>query len=177
MFWVKSPTGEVVDQKLAIDELPGDVDYEIAKSYAFVMMEEFDKVKEQSLDKRSPNDIISVETLQKKVLTRITSRFQRRYAKYRPGYARGQIETVWETAKAAAGGNVYDPSSETINWDRRKKRNGQWDMGHIKGQKYSTKHKQYMLGMMTDEEFKVWYQNPANYRPELPRTNRSHKYE
>ena len=66
MFWVKSPTGEVVDQKLAIDELPGDVDYEIAKSYAFVMMEEFDKVKEQSLDKRSPNDIISVETLQKK---------------------------------------------------------------------------------------------------------------
>ena len=84
VFWVKSPTGEVVDQKLAIDELPGDVDYEIAKSYAFVMMEEFDKVKEQSLDKRSPNDIISVETLQKKVLTRITSRFQRRYAKYRP---------------------------------------------------------------------------------------------
>lgn len=26
-------------------------------------------------------------------------------------------------------------------------------------------------------EFLEWYRKPANYRPDLPRTNRSHKYE
>ena len=58
-----------------------------------------------------------------------------------------------------------------------KPRNGQWDMGHIPGQKYSVVHAKYINEMMTPEEFLQWYRDPRNYRPELPSTNRSHKYE
>ena len=47
-------------------------------------------------------------------------------------------------------------------------------MGHIPEQKYSTIHKRYLDGEMTPKQFRDWYNNPDNYRPELPRTNRSH---
>jgi hypothetical protein len=50
-------------------------------------------------------------------------------------------------------------------------------MGHIPGEKYSDMHKKYMDGVITKEEFLEWYRDPKNYRPELPSTNRSHKYE
>lgn len=50
-------------------------------------------------------------------------------------------------------------------------------MGHIPGQKYSVVHAKYVLKMMSLEEFLQWYRDPRNYRPELPSTNRSHKYE
>lgn len=50
-------------------------------------------------------------------------------------------------------------------------------MGHIPGQKYSVVHAKYVLEMMTPKEFKTWHDDPRNYRPELPSTNRGHKYE
>ena len=31
--------------------------------------------------------------------------------------------------------------------------------------------------VISKDEFLEWYRNPKNYRPELPGTNRSHKYE
>lgn len=34
-----------------------------------------------------------------------------------------------------------------------------------------------MNDMIGKEEFLEWYRNPDNYRPELPSTNRGHKYE
>ena len=74
-------------------------------------------------------------------------------------------------------GNVYDPSGSKVPWDRSKPRKGQWDMGHIPGQKYLVVHSKYVIEMMTPIEFVQWYRNPQNYRPELPSTNRSHKYE
>lgn len=177
MFWVKSPTGEITTQRTMVEKLPGDVDYAVAESYVFEAIEEFDKAEKQMLDKDASNGIIDMEALQKVVFSRITSRFQRKYKTYRPGFAKGQVEAVWETAQKLNGGKVYDPSGVEIFWDRKRARRGQWDMGHIPKEKYSTQHQQYMLGMMTDAEFKAWYQNPANYRPELPHTNRSHKYE
>ena len=33
------------------------------------------------------------------------------------------------------------------------------------------------IGNLTKEEFLDWYNDPNNYRPELPGNNRSHKYE
>jgi len=97
----------------------------------------------------------------------------------RPSYKKGQVEQVWENAlkNSPQPGKVIDPSGEEIFWDRSKPRKGQWDMGHIPGQKYSEKHKEYIEGRMTKAEFLAWYHDPANYRPELPKTNRSHKYE
>lgn len=50
-------------------------------------------------------------------------------------------------------------------------------MGHVTGEKYSDKHREYMDGKMTKEEFLAWYRDPKNYRSELPSTNRSHRYE
>ena len=102
---------------------------------------------------------------------------QKPYAKHRPSYGPGQVEQVWENAKDPVTGKVYDPSGAEITWDRTRPRSGQWDMGHIPGQKYSDMYKLYMDGQMTLEEFLEWYRNPANYRPELPSTNRGHKFE
>ena len=99
------------------------------------------------------------------------------YSKSRPRYAKGQVEQVWKNAKDPITGKVYDPTGVEIKWDKSKKRSGQWDMGHIPGQKYSNMHKKYMNGEISKKEFLEWYRNPKNYRPELPSTNRSHKYE
>ena len=99
------------------------------------------------------------------------------YATSRPSYAKGQVEAVWENAKDSVTGKVYDPSGAEIVWDRSKPRKGQWDMGHLPDHKYSEVHKRYMAGKMSKEDFLAWYRDPTHYRPELPRTNRSHKYE
>ena len=99
------------------------------------------------------------------------------YATSRPSYGKGQVEQVWENAKDPVTGKVYDPSGVEIIWDPTKPRNGQWDMGHIPGEKYSDMHQLYMDDVISKEEFLEWYRNPDNYRPELPSTNRSHNYE
>ena len=101
---------------------------------------------------------------------------KRPYLRHRPPYLKNQIEMVYENAKKLLG-KVYDPSGVELHWDPTKPRNGQWDMGHIPGQKYEVVHAKYVLGMMTPKEFKTWYSDPRNYRPELPSTNRGHKYE
>ncbi|WP_205027779.1 HNH/ENDO VII family nuclease [Anaerosacchariphilus polymeriproducens] len=99
------------------------------------------------------------------------------YANSRPSYGKGQVDQVWENAKDPVTGKVYDPTGKEITWDKSKPRKGQWDMGHIPGEKYSDMHKLYMDGIISKEEFLKWYRDPANYRPELPSTNRSHLYE
>lgn len=90
---------------------------------------------------------------------------------------KNQVDEVWENAKDPITGKVYDPSGVEITWDKTKPRNGQWDMGHIPGEKYSEMHQLYMDDVISKDEFLNWYRNPQNYRPELPSTNRSHKYE
>ena len=99
------------------------------------------------------------------------------YQNSRPAYGKDQIDEVWENAKDPVTGKVYDPSGKEITWDPSKPRNGQWDMGHIPGEKYHDMHTKYMNGEITKEQFLEWYRDPKNYRPELPRTNRGHKYE
>ena len=109
--------------------------------------------------------------------SKATSKMTKPYATSRPSYGKGQVEQVWENAKDSVTGKVYDPSGIEITWDLTKPRNGQWDMGHIPGEKYSEMHQLYMDDVISKEEFLEWYRNPANYRPELLRTNRSHRYE
>lgn len=50
-------------------------------------------------------------------------------------------------------------------------------MGHLPSEKYSTVHDAYMNGELSKKEFLNWYNDPDNYRPELPGNNRSHKFE
>ncbi|OZS77777.1 hypothetical protein CF394_09590 [Tetzosporium hominis] len=113
----------------------------------------------------------------KKKVANKSSGAKKPYSNSRPSYAKGQIEEVWERAKDPKTGKVMDPTGVEIIWDKSKARNGQWDMGHLPGQKYSEVHDLYMRGKITKKEFLEWYRNPKNYRPELPSTNRSHKYE
>ena len=118
----------------------------------------------RALEKSKNNDIL------------ITER-RKRYASHRPWMPKKVICDVWERAKSRGNGKVFDPSGVEIAWDITQNRRGQWDMGHIPGQKYSDMHKLYMENKISEEQFVAWYQNPDNYRPELPSTNRSHKYE
>lgn len=98
------------------------------------------------------------------------------YATSRPSYGKGQIEQVWEMNKDSTG-KVWDPFGAELIWDPTRPRNGQWDMGHLPEHKYSVWHQKYIDDELSLEEFLEWYRNPAHYRPELPSTNRSHKYE
>ena len=99
------------------------------------------------------------------------------YANSRPSFRKGVVEEVWENAKGPDG-LVRDPNTgEVINWTPGESRKGVWDMGHIPQAKYSEMHEAYMNGELTTKEFVDWYNDPANYRPELPSNNRSHKYE
>lgn len=50
-------------------------------------------------------------------------------------------------------------------------------MGHKPGQKYSDFHIKNMNGEINLDEFLNWYRDSENYRPELPKTNRSHLFE
>jgi len=38
-------------------------------------------------------------------------------------------------------------------------------------------HKAYLDGDLTPAEFRDWYNDPNNYRPELPGNNRGHAFE
>lgn len=99
------------------------------------------------------------------------------YTNSRPSFRKGVVEEVWENAKDPDG-LVRDPNTgEVINWTPGESRKGVWDMGHIPEAKYSEMHEAYMNGELTTKEFVDWYNDPANYRPELPSNNRSHKYE
>jgi hypothetical protein len=99
------------------------------------------------------------------------------YSNSRPSYGKGQVEKVWENAKGPDG-IVRDPNTgEVITWDETKPRNGQWDMGHKKHHKYSDLYKLYKSGKITKKQFLDEYRNPLNYHPELPKNNRSHRFE
>ncbi|HFJ9439133.1 MULTISPECIES: HNH/ENDO VII family nuclease [Bacillus] len=74
---------------------------------------------------------------------------------------------------------VRDPlyPEKIIEWKPGQPRKNVWDMGHLPEHKYSDMHKRYLNGELTPKEFRDWFNNPDNYRPELPSTNRSHKLE
>ena len=99
----------------------------------------------------------------------------KKYAFCRPPYIEGLIEAVWELAKDPITGKVYDPSGVEIVWSPGQPRN--WEMGHISDEEYQKVHEMYMNDEITEQEFENWYNDPHNYRPELPNTNRNHKYE
>lgn len=98
--------------------------------------------------------------------------------KNRPSFRKGVPKKVFESAKKPDG-KVYDPlkTDRVIEWEPGQPRKDVWDMGHKPGQKYSDMHKLYLDMEMTPAEFRDWYNNPNNYRPELPSTNRGHSIE
>ncbi|TDW09195.1 putative toxin of predicted polymorphic toxin system [Breznakia blatticola] len=95
----------------------------------------------------------------------------------RPSYRKGVVEDVYENAKNTDG-IVRDPNTgDIIEWEPGTSRNGIWDMGHKPDAKYSDMYKRYLDGELTPKEFRDWYNDPANYWPEIPANNRSHRFE
>jgi RHS repeat-associated protein len=95
----------------------------------------------------------------------------------RPSYRNGVVDEVWNNAKGPDG-TVRDPNTfEELHWTPGTSRAGQWDMGHVPGQKYNERWSEYVDGKYSPQEFRDWYNNPDHYRPELPSNNRSHEYE
>ncbi|WP_166703661.1 WXG100 family type VII secretion target [Bacillus albus] len=98
--------------------------------------------------------------------------------KNRPSFRKKVPEITFENAKGPDG-LVRDPlyPEKIIEWKPGQPRKNVWDMGHLPEHKYSDIHKRYLNGELTPKEFRDWFNNPDNYRPELPSTNRSHKLE
>lgn len=100
----------------------------------------------------------------------------------RPSLRPSTVKEVWDRAvqdsiDAGLGGRVFDPNTgEEIFWTPGTTRIGAWDMGHIPGQRYHDMWLAYIRGDMTPKEFRDWYNDADNYRPETPGSNRSNKY-
>lgn len=96
----------------------------------------------------------------------------------RPSLRKSTIRDVWNNAKDFDGKvrEPYPPYS-VINWTPGTSRRGVWDMGHLPEHKYHEKWQEYVDGGMTPKEFRDWYNDPTNYRPELPGPNRGHQHE
>ncbi len=148
---------------------------------AFLMSENTQNKYQLSNDVEKDNkNIVDEDEKKQYTVNEITSKkssSKKKYATVRPKQRKSTIEKVWAANVIEGLGMVLDPSGVYITWDRTKPRNGQWDLGHKPGQKYSDWHKKYMNDEITEAEFLEWYHNPDNYRVESPSTNRSHRYE
>lgn len=101
----------------------------------------------------------------------------------RPSFRKGVVQQVWDEAVRQSqlrgdGGRVFDPNTgDEIFWTPGQTRVGSWDMGHIAGQKYDDMLQEYKAGNLTPAEFRDWYNDPRNYLPETPGSNRSRKFD
>ena len=147
--------------------------------------DDFVVVSYKSRSKKSPGDVKESilkskyeELLKSGKIIRWTQERTRLMNK-RPDYAPGLVEKVWEKAvKDSPDGIVRDPNTkEVLNWDKTKTRNGQWDMGHKKGAKYSDLVDSLVDGQITYEEFLKEYNDSMNYQPESKSANSSHEFE
>lgn len=93
-------------------------------------------------------------------------------------YRKNVVDKVWNNAKDPVTGKVFDPNDSDIEltWDKTKSRQGQWDMGHVKGKSYDDLKQQFINDEITYQEFLDEYNNPKNYKPEQMSSNRSNKH-
>ena len=90
----------------------------------------------------------------------------------RPSHFRkGVRDKVWESAKNEDG-NVIDPVSKKVM-----KKTDKWDMGHKPGYEFRKHQESARKRKISRKQFLDEYNNPEHYRPELPKSNRSHKGE
>ena len=77
-------------------------------------------------------------------------------------------ETVWDKAKDEQG-VVKNPITKKV-MDIEEP----WDMGHKPGHEFRKHQQSADDRKITRKQFLDEYNNPNNYRPELPESNRSH---
>lgn len=87
------------------------------------------------------------------------------------GYRAGVRDQVWENAKDEHG-RVRDPVS-----GRYMSKDQPWHMGHKPGYEFVKHQESAERRGISREEFLDEHNNPEHYRPELPKSNMSHKGE
>jgi hypothetical protein len=93
------------------------------------------------------------------------------YYKRPSGYRKGVREEAFDNAKGSDK-KVRDPlTKEEIKFD------DEWDMGHKPKQEFRKHKADAAEKKIGRKEFLDEHNNPKNYRPETPNTNRSHKLE
>ena len=108
-----------------------------------------------------------------------------KYWKSRPHHREMQIKEVWENAKKDPAKTFFEKDGikyirdrkGTVSWNKKLPRKGQWDMGHLKDQKYSDAYDRFLRGKMSEQEFLEWYRDARNYEPQTIPFNRGHKGE
>ncbi|MBK7337004.1 MAG: hypothetical protein IPJ00_12915 [Saprospirales bacterium] len=91
----------------------------------------------------------------------------------RPKFRKGVVDNVWDMAKRK-NGKVYDPDTGSeIIWDKSKPRKGQWDMGHKEGKEWWRQIADFFAGRKSKKQLRDEYNDPSNYHPELPKSNRA----
>lgn len=89
------------------------------------------------------------------------------------GYRVGVRDQVWENAvKASSDGRVRDPKTGRIM-----SKEDAWDMGHLPGHEFRRIKARAKAEGMSRKQFLDIHNDPNNYRPELPSSNRSHALE
>lgn len=87
------------------------------------------------------------------------------------GYRAGVRDQVWKSAKDEHG-RVRDPVS-----GRYMSKDQPWHMGHKPGYEFVKHQESAERREISREEFLDEHNNPEHYRPELPKSNMSHKGE
>ena len=92
--------------------------------------------------------------------------------RYRRGkFRKGVRDKAWDAAKGKDG-KVRDPVSKKVM-----KKDEPWDMGHKPGYEHRKHVKSATERNIDRKQFLDEYNEPSHYRPELPRSNRSHQGE
>ena len=85
-------------------------------------------------------------------------------------YPKGFREQVWERAKAADG-HVYDPTGPILKYDE------PWELGHKPGHELSDAQLRAEQEGWDRQSWIRYQTDPDIYRPELPSSNASHRWE
>lgn len=153
-------TGEVLEFALAVGSVTGLKKTTNPKS-----------VGKPKLSNTSTEIVAKADKAHNKVQTSTTPTKPRR-----PYLRKNTIEETFENNRNAEG-DVIDPSGKKIKWDKAKPRGKQWEMGHKPGKEFWRDWKEFTDGKISWKELTERYNDPTRYRPELPETNRSHKFE
>ena len=99
---------------------------------------------------------------------KIHSCLEKKLYKRPSGYRKNAKESVWDKAKDEQG-VVKNPITKKV-MDIEEP----WDMGHKPGHEFRKHQQSADDRKITRKQFLDEYNNPNNYRPELPESNRSH---
>jgi HNH/ENDO VII superfamily nuclease with conserved GHE residues len=86
-------------------------------------------------------------------------------------HRKGLRDQVWNSVSQNGTREVYDPSGRIIQ------KTDTWDLGHLPEHKFSDAQLRAAEEDWTRQQWIEYQNDPAIYRPELPRNNQAHEFE